>query len=43
MSYRGNKRLSVKRKFVADGVFYSEVNELLIRELAEVSFVDAAV
>ncbi|GKZ01262.1 40S ribosomal protein S3 [Mayamaea pseudoterrestris] len=35
MSYRGNKRLSVKRKFVADGVFYSEVNELLIRELAE--------
>eukprot|EP00526_Cylindrotheca_closterium_P029852 CAMPEP_0113627526 /NCGR_PEP_ID=MMETSP0017_2-20120614/14258_1 /TAXON_ID=2856 /ORGANISM="Cylindrotheca closterium" /LENGTH=45 /DNA_ID=CAMNT_0000537789 /DNA_START=68 /DNA_END=201 /DNA_ORIENTATION=+ /assembly_acc=CAM_ASM_000147 len=29
------KRLSTKRKFVADGVFYSELNELLTRELAE--------
>jgi small subunit ribosomal protein S3e len=35
MSYRGNKRLSTKRKFVADGVFYAELNELLIAELAE--------
>ena len=26
---------SKKRKFVADGVFYAELNELLIRELAE--------
>merc|ERR1711939_1295035 len=24
-----------KRKFVADGVFYAELNELLVRELAE--------
>lgn len=29
------RRLSTKRKFVADGVFYSELNELLTRELAE--------
>eukprot|EP00339_Tiarina_fusa_P006372 CAMPEP_0117037344 /NCGR_PEP_ID=MMETSP0472-20121206/26369_1 /TAXON_ID=693140 ORGANISM="Tiarina fusus, Strain LIS" /NCGR_SAMPLE_ID=MMETSP0472 /ASSEMBLY_ACC=CAM_ASM_000603 /LENGTH=269 /DNA_ID=CAMNT_0004747309 /DNA_START=32 /DNA_END=841 /DNA_ORIENTATION=- len=29
------RRLSCKRKFVADGVFYSELNELLTRELAE--------
>jgi hypothetical protein len=35
MAYRGNKRLSTKRKFVADGVFYAELNELLIAELAE--------
>jgi small subunit ribosomal protein S3e len=35
MSYRGNQRLSTKRKFVADGVFYAELNELLIAELAE--------
>jgi len=28
-------QLSKKRKFVADGVFYSELNELLQRELAE--------
>lgn len=36
MSYRGgSKRLSTKRKFVADGVFYAELNELLTRELAE--------
>lgn len=27
--------MSTKRKFVADGVFYSELNELLTRELAE--------
>jgi small subunit ribosomal protein S3e len=27
--------ISKKRKFVADGVFYSELNELLTRELAE--------
>jgi len=26
---------SIKRKFVADGVFYAELNELLTRELAE--------
>lgn len=35
MAYRGAKRLSTKKKFVADGVFYSELNELLTRELAE--------
>jgi hypothetical protein len=29
----GSKRLSTKRKFVADGVFYSELNELLIVSL----------
>mmetsp|Transcript_15213 Transcript_15213/g.42885 ORF Transcript_15213/g.42885 Transcript_15213/m.42885 type:complete len:277 (+) Transcript_15213:132-962(+) len=29
------RRLSTKRKFVADGVFYAELNELLNRELAE--------
>eukprot|EP00899_Mesostigma_viride_P011651 jgi/Mesvir1/20487/Mv12373-RA.1 len=28
-------QLSKKRKFVADGVFYAELNELLTRELAE--------
>jgi len=28
-------QMSKKRKFVADGVFYAELNELLIRELAE--------
>ncbi|KAI8466025.1 MAG: 40S ribosomal protein S3 [Monoraphidium minutum] len=27
--------ISKKRKFVADGVFYAELNELLVRELAE--------
>ena len=27
--------ISKKRKFVADGVFYAELNELLTRELAE--------
>jgi ribosomal protein S3 len=29
------RRLSTKKKFVADGVFYAELNELLTRELAE--------
>lgn len=29
------KQVSKKRKFVADGVFYSELNEFLMRELAE--------
>jgi len=28
-------KMSCKRKFVADGVFYSELNELLTRELSE--------
>jgi small subunit ribosomal protein S3e len=28
-------QISKKRKFVADGVFYAELNELLLRELAE--------
>merc|ERR1712151_375053 len=31
----GTTQISKKRKFVADGVFYSELNELLRRELAE--------
>lgn len=31
----GSKRLSIKRKFVADGCFYAELNELLTSELAE--------
>lgn len=31
----GNRRMSCKRKFVADGVFFAELNELLISELAE--------
>jgi small subunit ribosomal protein S3e len=35
MSFRGTKRLSTKKKFVADGVFYSELNEFLTSELAE--------
>merc|ERR1711985_115726 len=30
-----SQNASKKRKFVADGVFYAELNELLIRELAE--------
>jgi small subunit ribosomal protein S3e len=34
-AYTGSKRLSTKRKFIADGVFYAELNELLTRELAE--------
>ena len=38
MSAARRSRLSTKRKFVADGVFYSELNELLIRELAEDGF-----
>ena len=29
------QKMSTKRKFVADGVFYAELNELLTRELAE--------
>lgn len=29
------KQISKKRKFVADGVFYAELNELLIKELGE--------
>ena len=28
-------QISKKRKFVADGVFYAELNEMLTRELAE--------
>jgi len=28
-------KMSTKRKFIADGVFYAELNELLTRELAE--------
>jgi len=28
-------KMSIKRKYVADGVFYAELNELLTRELAE--------
>ena len=30
-----NQNISKKRKFVADGVFYAELNELLSRQLAE--------
>lgn len=30
-----NKSLSVKKKFVSDGVFFSELNELLSRELSD--------
>jgi ribosomal protein uS3 len=30
-----SKQVAKKRKFVADGVFFSELNDLLIRELAE--------
>jgi small subunit ribosomal protein S3e len=37
MALRGGatRRLSTKKKFVADGVFYAELNELFTRELAE--------
>jgi len=36
MAFRGgNKRMSCKKKFIADGCFYAELNELLIAELAE--------
>lgn len=38
MALRGGaagRRLSCKKKFVADGVFYAELNELFRRELAE--------
>jgi len=31
-------RLSLKKKFVADGVVYSEINEFLERELKENGF-----
>merc|ERR1712227_966802 len=30
-----SQNVSKKRKFVADGVFYAELNELLVRELSE--------
>merc|ERR1712147_153620 len=30
-----SQNVSKKRKFVADGVFFAELNELLVRELAE--------
>jgi hypothetical protein len=33
------KQISKKRKFIADGVFKAELNEFLIRELAEEGFV----
>jgi len=33
-----SQNISKKRKFVADGVFYAELNELLTRELAEDGF-----
>jgi hypothetical protein len=32
------RNISKKRKFVADGVFYAELNELLTRELAEAGY-----
>ena len=32
---KNRSKISTKRKFVADGVFYAELNELLTRELAE--------
>jgi small subunit ribosomal protein S3e len=35
---RGTKRISTKRKFIADKVFYAELNNLLIAELAEDSY-----
>merc|ERR1711967_131855 len=34
-SLMASQNVSKKRKFVADGVFYAELNELLVRELAE--------
>mmetsp|Transcript_929 Transcript_929/g.1287 ORF Transcript_929/g.1287 Transcript_929/m.1287 type:complete len:262 (+) Transcript_929:54-839(+) len=34
----GTSRISKKRKFVADGVFYAELNEFLTRELAADGF-----
>merc|ERR1712193_238344 len=33
-----SQNVSKKRKFVADGVFYAELNELLVRELAEYGY-----
>ncbi len=38
MSGRPSVNISKKRKFVADGVFYAEVSELLARELGEAGF-----
>jgi len=35
MASKVASQISKKRKFVADGVFYAELNELLMRELAE--------
>jgi len=37
------KQISKKRKFVADGVFYSELNEFLMRVLAEDGYAGAEV
>lgn len=37
------KRVSKKRKFVADGVFFSELNELFSRELVDSGFAGAEV
>merc|ERR1712023_563833 len=34
-NHMASQNVSKKRKFVADGVFYAELNELLVRELAE--------
>ena len=35
MAEKKEKLMSKKRKFIADGVFYSELNELFSRQLAE--------
>ena len=35
MQIMASSQISKKRKFVADGVFFAELNELLTRELAE--------
>merc|ERR1719375_119126 len=35
MATLARSKMSIKRKYVADGVFYAELNELLTRELAE--------
>merc|ERR1712071_89956 len=35
MGMSARSKMSTKRKFVADGVFYAELNELLTRELSE--------
>merc|ERR1712023_20608 len=34
-NHMASQNVSKKRKFVADGVFYAELNELLVRELSE--------